>query len=308
VHDRQLGAHAHGDALQPLAPDARHDGLPQSHQLDRDAPVPARQQLVDHEVGALELAAGLVAGHAGDEPELELEPACAQPLDGLDERGRPLQGRVAGRVHDDGCRARLDLDGLPRGEVDARVREEARIRAQVVEQVGVERVDPVRPAGERGRGARLARVRRHLRRRAHEPAQRACRPDVVALVGDEDRLAGPFQPRDVAQLDRPRVEVEEPVPRARLRARQQRGAEVEVDDVGLAQRLPQRPPAGDLAPQAAAPAEHLVDLVAVRRRVDGDGAAVDAERPLGARERGRMPADGGRDVEHAERGGSGHGA
>ena len=81
----------------------RDDGLAERHALDREESVPARVELVDDDVGALEALERLVVRHALDDLELGVE-----PFDGRDHVLGALAAAGRGGVEDRRAASRSD--------------------------------------------------------------------------------------------------------------------------------------------------------------------------------------------------------
>ena len=91
----------------------RDDGLPERHRLDREEPVPARVQLVDHDVGGAVALERLVVVEALDELEVGVE-----PFHGGDHVLAALAPAGGGRVDDQRPLPLGRRRGRDRGEVD----------------------------------------------------------------------------------------------------------------------------------------------------------------------------------------------
>src|SRR5918995_5197932 len=71
--DRHAGAECALGLLDGLGPEVAQDGLAERHRLQREDPVPAGIELVDHDVGAPEPAPRLVMAQPFDDVELDVE-------------------------------------------------------------------------------------------------------------------------------------------------------------------------------------------------------------------------------------------
>ena len=94
--DRDLDAERALGLLDRLGPQVAQDRLAERHRLEREDPVPAGVQLVDHDVGALVPAARLVVAQALDDVELDV-----QALARLDDVLGALASAAGRRMQDD---------------------------------------------------------------------------------------------------------------------------------------------------------------------------------------------------------------
>ena len=184
------------------------DGLPERHRLDREDPVPAGVQLVDHDVGGAVPLEGLVVVETFDELEIGVE-----PLDRRDHVLGALAPPGGGSVHDQRPRAVRGRLGLDPAQVDPR-RDHLRLGHPADGVVGADDL-----------GIRLLARRELLGRLA---------ADVGAEVVHDGLLAGQAEQRELERLRHEReaeVEVED------VGARQELGeraplAELAADDAG----------------------------------------------------------------------------
>jgi len=247
-----------------------------------------------------------------DEPYSALDAEGAELLDRGQDVPRPLRAPMARRVDDErSLRQRAARRGRPRARVDVAVRHEARACREEAREIRVEVVDTVREhveardrlaLGRVGLGRVVPGVDLGGDRRLPPPADVAL-ARVVALVGDADSLSGPPQECDVAHRDRAgigRVSATERAVLARGDRWEDRLSEIEVHDVEVPQRAPEKEVALRLELEAAR-CEHLVGLVGERRLRERDRPAVEPELALRAREPLRVPADGRRAMEDADR-------
>ena len=310
---RQRGGHVGRNRSERLVGHVAHDGHALRHGLDRDPAVPADPELIDEQIRLGD------ASHRRDmtEPLDEVEFARDPVGPGRRDRG----GDVVGTLDPPVRRGVGDLQMIPPRaghrsdlpEVDVGVRHELGAPWQVFEQVGVEgehrRGVPVELGDQHALSAVLVEV-------DVEPGRMAGgRPRVVALERDDDDLATCSEQREIAtRHETPHGSIGRssgsPGDTACSRSGRRRGvggqdarAEVQVDDIGPPERVREQLSAcgfsaGDAGRRRG---ERPAALVAERRRLERDEAAVETEATFGRGERARVAADVGGAVQDSQR-------